>query len=744
MTIENLTGHSLGQYLLRELLGRGGMGAVYRSYQANLKREVAVKVLDPQLAQQPGYAERFNLEAETAARLEHHHIIPVYDYGTQDGLSYVVMRLLTGGTLTQRMAASASAGQSQPSLSDVVDVLKQLASALDYAHSAGVIHRDIKPSNVMFDNHGQAYLVDFGIAKLTQASQALTVSGALMGTPLFMAPEQWRSEEPTPAMDQYALGVMTYLLVTGQLPFEADTPYSLMHKHLNEMPTPPQVLRKDLPDDVGTVLSRAMAKQADERFPTVTAFAQALEGAAAGSVDDRTNFFTAPIRKTKPPELPPVGLTPGAQGGPAPKPLIRRPLAWILGGLTLVAVVVGAAVLALSFSLGLLSGGPKVASMANTLSPQPSNAEGSLGGAAPSGAPSEQPAPTAGPATSPPLAAAPTAAPAPTLPPLPAIAVANASEVALANQLSVFGSPVGIAISPDGRTLAIATNFNILIYDLADLQTPIYELEGHQTLDSCVFSPDGTILASAGSSFDDTIRLWDIAHGGIELAVFTGHTEAIYGLAYSPDGTRLASGSRDDSVRMWDAKTGQELFFSLDHNAWVNAVAFSPDGAILASGGDDGKVRLWDVETGQALDVLDTGSYSVSALVFSPDGSLLASAGKYDDGIQLWDTGTRQMTIVLHGHTGGPALGGVYSLAFSPDGTILASGGGDKSIRLWNANRTSTGFGQELVTLLRHSDWVDGLTFSPDGSTLFSSSERDGTVRLWNIGGAALPQPAKP
>ena len=215
MTIENLTGHSLGQYLLRELLGRGGMGAVYRSYQASLKREVAVKVLDPQLAQQPGYAERFNLEAETAARLEHHHIIPVYDYGTQDGLSYVVMRLLTGGTLTQRMAASASAALSQPSLSDVVDVLKQLASALDYAHSAGVIHRDIKPSNVMFDNHGQAYLVDFGIAKLTQASQALTVSGALMGTPLFMAPEQWRSEEPTPAMDQYALGVMTYLLVTG-------------------------------------------------------------------------------------------------------------------------------------------------------------------------------------------------------------------------------------------------------------------------------------------------------------------------------------------------------------------------------------------------------------------------------------------------------------------------------------------------------------------------------------------------
>ncbi|HEX3054011.1 MAG TPA: serine/threonine-protein kinase, partial [Aggregatilineaceae bacterium] len=200
MGMANLSGTILGQYELRDLIGIGGMGTVYRGFQAGLRREVAVKVMSPQLALHPGYLERFNREAQTAASLVHHHIIPIHDYGTQQGYSYIVMRLLTGGTLAQRMEQG-----SLPSISETVELLKQLASALDYAHSQGVIHRDIKPSNIMFDNQGTAYLVDFGIAKLTEATQALTSSGTAMGTPAYMSPEQWRAEELTPAVDQYAL-----------------------------------------------------------------------------------------------------------------------------------------------------------------------------------------------------------------------------------------------------------------------------------------------------------------------------------------------------------------------------------------------------------------------------------------------------------------------------------------------------------------------------------------------------------
>ncbi|HRF95377.1 MAG TPA: serine/threonine-protein kinase, partial [Aggregatilineales bacterium] len=177
MGSDNLKGQMLGQYELRELLGVGGMGSVYRGFQTALKREVAVKVLPSTLAQQPGYIERFTREAETSAALEHPHIVPIVDYGTQRGISYVVMRLLTGGTLAERINQAQADKRGLPSLGETAKLLRELASALDYAHNRGVIHRDIKTSNVMFDNQGNSYLVDFGIAKLMNATNKLTGTG---------------------------------------------------------------------------------------------------------------------------------------------------------------------------------------------------------------------------------------------------------------------------------------------------------------------------------------------------------------------------------------------------------------------------------------------------------------------------------------------------------------------------------------------------------------------------------------
>ena len=272
MGIQNLAGTTIGQYELQELLGLGGMGAVYRAIQPSLKRSVAIKILTPALAQQPGYLERFNREAETAAGLEHSHIVPIYDHGTEDGTSYVVMRYLTGGTLADRRRRQRDMGVPLPSLGEVADLLAQLASALDYAHKQGIVHRDIKPSNVMFDEHGNAYVVDFGIAKLIEATESLTGNGVSMGTPAYMAPEQWKGDPISPATDQYALGVMTYALCTGHPPFEGPTPYALMHKHLNEKPIPPHFQRTDLPQTAALVLERALAKRPEERYPTVSDF----------------------------------------------------------------------------------------------------------------------------------------------------------------------------------------------------------------------------------------------------------------------------------------------------------------------------------------------------------------------------------------------------------------------------------------------------------------------------------------
>ncbi len=343
MSIHNLQGHTLGQYELRELLGIGGMGAVYRGYQINLQRAVAVKVLSPMLAEDSSYIERFNREARIAASLEHAHIVRVYDYGTQENISYLVMHLLTGGALSQRMAQRADTENKMPSLGEVADLLKQLASGLDYAHEQGVIHRDIKPSNVMFDNQGNAYLVDFGIAKLLAVTSSLTAQGMVVGTWAYMPPEQWSSDELTPAADQYALGVVTYALVTGRLPFQAETPPVMMHKHLNEMPTPPHVQRPGVPEATSLVLGRALAKDPTERFPTVTAFAQAFEKAISGQAGENTNFWTASFHRKPAPQ---VNLTPsggGSQGAAlvrpitATQPIYRHPITW--GLVTIVTVL---------------------------------------------------------------------------------------------------------------------------------------------------------------------------------------------------------------------------------------------------------------------------------------------------------------------------------------------------------------------------------------------------------------------
>jgi WD40 repeat protein len=221
----------------------------------------------------------------------------------------------------------------------------------------------------------------------------------------------------------------------------------------------------------------------------------------------------------------------------------------------------------------------------------------------------------------------------------------------------------------------------------------------------------------------------------VKIRVLEGHTEAIYGIAFSPDGALLASGSRDKSVRMWEVGIGKEVFFSLEHGNEVHSVAFSPDGATLVSGGGDGKIRLWDVQTGQEIEILEAHPVQVDCLAFSPDGKLLASAGNYDTEIRLWDTRTWQPVTILRGHDWGVGHYGVFALAFNDAGTLLASGGGDFSIRLWDvADPASPSFGTELAALQRHSDWVDSLIFSPDGTEIISASSRDGTIRIWEAG----------
>lgn len=280
MQLSNLEGQVLDQYQLLELLGKGAMGVVYRAEQITLKRSVAIKILAGANATKEKNVRRFVREAKTAAALEHPNIVPIYDFGTERRMNYVVMRLLSGGSLSDKVTEMTDEERYPLTLLEVSEMLKQIGSALDYAHSAGVIHRDIKPSNVMFDNHNNAFLVDFGLVKLLDSTESqLTGAGMILGTPAFMAPEQWREEELTPAVDQYSLGIIVYLLVTGRLPFQEASPYELMNSHCNVNPPPPHHERNDISSAVTNVIMRAMAKNPFDRFPNTTEFALAFQQA---------------------------------------------------------------------------------------------------------------------------------------------------------------------------------------------------------------------------------------------------------------------------------------------------------------------------------------------------------------------------------------------------------------------------------------------------------------------------------
>jgi serine/threonine protein kinase len=285
----NLVGKTLGNYQLVELIGQGGMSAVYRAYQPKVGRNVAVKILYRSLALDPTVNARFNREAQVIAHLEHPHIVPLYDFGQEGDIIYLAIRYLDGGTLSDRLRSG-----ELPSLAETARLLTQLAPALDYAHSQGVIHRDIKPSNILFDGRGNPYLADFGIAGLTQAANDITGEG-IVGTPYYMSPEQFRGDQIGLYTDLYALGTTIFETITGQPPFQGDSLPELFYKILNQPAARVTDFRPDLPPAINEVLGKALEKDPKARFSSAAEFAQAFEKAISGVQETRTSFFTRPV-----------------------------------------------------------------------------------------------------------------------------------------------------------------------------------------------------------------------------------------------------------------------------------------------------------------------------------------------------------------------------------------------------------------------------------------------------------------
>jgi predicted Ser/Thr protein kinase len=284
------------QYEVEQEIGRGGMSVVFRARDRRLNRLVAIKVLPPELAYDPAIRTRFTREAQTAAQLSHAHIVPIYDVGDKDGVAHFVMALVTGGNLAELLAREPR----QP-IDEARRILREIADALAYAHTRGVIHRDIKPDNILLDAAtGRVMVTDFGIARAIEAGTRLTVTGAAVGTPTYMSPEQAMGERDIDGRsDIYSLGVIGYQMLTGRVPFAAGNPMALLLKHVGERPRPVSELRPEVPKGLRDAIDRALLKEPEERWPTAASLRDALFGGDAPPSSWRAEQ-REPVRYTSP------------------------------------------------------------------------------------------------------------------------------------------------------------------------------------------------------------------------------------------------------------------------------------------------------------------------------------------------------------------------------------------------------------------------------------------------------------
>jgi serine/threonine-protein kinase len=279
----DLTGKRLGNYRVLAALGQGGMAKVYKGYQPMLDRYVAIKVLAPHFATDEEFRARFQREAAAIARLRQSNIVQVYDFGVEGKIHYMVIEYIAGDTLKNRIRTARAKGERLPAW-EILSVLRGIAAALDYAHERDIIHRDVKPANIMLrvdEDGGESddfvpVLTDFGVAKIMEGVQ-FTGEGMTIGTPDYMAPEQGSGEPVTSSADLYSLGIILYEMLSGELPFTADTPVAVLLKHISDTPPPIHSRAPDLPPALDPVLKRALAKQPEHRYPSGEALVQAVE-----------------------------------------------------------------------------------------------------------------------------------------------------------------------------------------------------------------------------------------------------------------------------------------------------------------------------------------------------------------------------------------------------------------------------------------------------------------------------------